>query len=95
MTDRIEQRAHDALADNFADRVENGPGLRFSTKTAAIAKCPAGVHVLRTGLGAMGVGTMWCPTRQDDVDDEMWAELPVEDCNGKRAFGPACPVEKK
>ncbi len=77
---KVDERADEALAHNFSEFMEKGPGLRHSTRTAAIAKCPRGVHVLRTGLGAMGVGTMWVGALPDDLSDPLFAELPVERC---------------
>lgn len=70
------QAADEAVAHNLADVFENGPRLAWGRKTAPIAIDRPRRRVLKTGLGAMGVGTMWIP-----YDDELaeWADLPEED----------------
>lgn len=48
-----------ALAHNFADVMEHGPRLSYNRRTAVGATCQATGRMLLTGLGGMGVGTMW------------------------------------
>jgi hypothetical protein len=46
-------------ADNFADFLIRGPGLRRSYGTYIVARCPSKNQILIGRLGAMGVGEMW------------------------------------
>ena len=69
-----------AYAHNLADVFENGPGLRWGRKTAALAIDRRRGYVLKTGLGAMGVGTMWCSYTDEDPE---WADLPERDSTGQ------------
>ncbi len=75
----VDERAEEALTHNALRYLQDSrPGIRFGNKTAQIAKCKNGCHALHTGLGAMGVGTMWgC----SDKLDEMWDQLPIEECD--------------
>ena len=49
--------AKEALSHNIEEFMEKGPGLRSTTLTAVVARAPG--KSLVTGLGGMGVGTMW------------------------------------
>lgn len=69
----MNEQAHEAIAHNLADVFENGPRLSWSRKTAAIAIDRGNKRVLKTGFGALGVGTMW--VKYDDEPAE-WANLP-------------------
>lgn len=80
MSTPTDARVAEALAHNVAEFMEKGPGLRHSTRIATAAKCPAGNHVLRTGLGGLGVGSMWLAASAEDKADPLWEELPVEAC---------------
>ena len=73
------QAAEDAIAHNLADVFENGPRLAWGRKTAPIAIDRQRKYVLKTGWGAMGVGTMW--VTYDDEPAE-WADLPERDSTG-------------
>lgn len=64
-------------AENMADVMENGPGLRYSMNTWIIAKSHDGRFAYRGGLGAMGCGEMWCVATDEDRADPEWAEAPV------------------
>lgn len=46
-------------ADNLAEFMEHGPGLRLSTRTWVLARDPEKKQVQLGGLGAFGVGRMW------------------------------------
>lgn len=78
---RAMKKVDEALAHNFEEFLEHGPGLRYSTQTAVAARCPTGKHVLVTGLGGMGIGSMWHPASdyREKLGD-LWSELPVEQC---------------
>ncbi len=67
-----------------------GEGLRFGLQSTCIARCAAGTHVLRGGLGAMGVGQMWGFASEAEQRDPDFAGLPVQSCHG---FGLAPIVE--
>jgi len=73
--DRLRAEADEALAHNIADVLENGPRLAWGRKTAAVAIDRQNRRVLKTGFGALGVGTMWV-----DYDEEPaeWADLPEQ-----------------
>lgn len=73
------QAVDEAIAYNVADVMENGPRLTRNRKTAALAIDRAKCRVLKTGLGALGVGTMWCT--YDDEDPE-WVDVPEQDSTG-------------
>lgn len=62
-----------------------GHGIRVGLQTTCIARCATGKHVLKTGLGAMGVGTMWFTAGRESEDPDF-AALPVEDCHGLGIF---------
>lgn len=87
MSERTDARVSEALAHNAREFMEKGPGLRYSTQVATAARCPTGKHILRTGLGGMGVGSMWFGATEEDRADSLWGELPVERCQpiGERA----------
>lgn len=74
------EAADEALAHNVADVIENGPRLAWTRKTAEIGIDRMNRRVLTTGLGALGVGTMWVA-----YDDEVaeWADLPERDSTGE------------
>lgn len=74
------EKADEALAHNLADVFENGPRLAIGRKTAELAIDRQNKYVLMTGLGAMGVGTMWCAY---DTELAEWADLPEEDSTGQ------------
>lgn len=87
-------KADEAIRNNVARFMERGPGLYTDTETAWIAKCPTGRHALKTGLGGMGVGTMWmwahpngdfAQPRGAELDS-VWDELPIEACVGPGAL---------
>lgn len=82
MTDKPawRERADEAIAHNLADVFEHGPRLSSNRKHAEFAIDRANKRVLVTGLGAMGVGTMWCPY---ETEDPAWADLPEEDSTGQ------------
>ena len=64
----------DHLARNFEKVLADGPGLRYDYETRAVARGD-GV-VLKSGLGAMGLGQMWV---RADTDDPRYAALPYVD----------------
>lgn len=66
----------EVLDHNFKDVLENGPGLRNSRQTTCIARCPNNKHLLHTGLGAHGLGSMWFAVKADDGSVE---DLPIQD----------------
>ena len=69
-----------ALAHNLTDVLEHGPRLSYDRRTAVGATCCATQRMLLTGLGAMGVGTMWVDFKKrkagnaPDFADEQSAE---------------------
>lgn len=79
------EAADEAVAYNVADVFENGPRLSWNRKTAELAIDRANKRVLMTGLGAMGVGTMWVDYDTLLVDEEKpeWADLPERDSTGE------------
>lgn len=98
MAKSVEQRASEAVNYNV-DRYlsDPRPGIRTGTRSAQIAKCKNGCHGLHTGLGAMGVGTMWGSA---DKSDEMWDQLPVQECDcedptGLRKLADALEAHRK
>ena len=56
---KYEKQIKESLDNNLKLVMENGPGLYVWLRTHFIAKCPTGKHVLKGGLGCMGVGQMW------------------------------------
>lgn len=70
-----------AIAEKKAlDVAENGPRLMYGQGIWLAAKCPTGKHELHGGLGAMGVGQMWCPANPAHRGTPEWDALPVERC---------------
>ena len=69
------EEADEAIAHNLADVAENGPRLAWGRKTAVIAIDRAHKRVLETGLGVLGVGTMWVSY---DSERKEWGELPEQ-----------------
>ena len=71
-----------ALAYNMDDVMEHGPRLSYNRRTAVGATCLATKRMLLTGLGGMGVGTMWvefdkrragkAPNFSDESTAEHW-----------------------
>ena len=82
------ERADEAIAHNLADVLAGGPRLAWGRKTAEVAIDRRRGYVQTTGLGAMGVGTMW---RRYSNEDPEWADLPEEDSTGQ--FGAETPEE--
>lgn len=72
--------ADGAVRENLADVLENGPAIRFGRRIAVAAKCPTGKHSLHTGLGAMGVGSMWGNATDEERESLEWEALPVKQC---------------
>ena len=58
-----------------------GQGLRFGLQSTCVARCASGIHVLRGGLGAMGVGQMWGWASEVEQRDDEFAALPVQSCH--------------
>lgn len=67
------------MEDLFRRNRKTEPTLQRS-ETVLVAKCKTGRHVLRGGLGALGVGRMWFRASAEDEKDELWEELPTEEC---------------
>ena len=65
----------DRAANNLAEFVALGPGLRHSTRIWVIAKDIAVEKMLLGGLGSLGVGRMWSPAEGWD-EDPTYAEAP-------------------
>lgn len=59
-------------------RLEGGSWRRY--ELVLVAVCPSGLHVLRAGCGVAGVGRMWYAATPADREDELWSELPVQQC---------------
>lgn len=72
--------ADEAIAHNLADVFENGPRLAWGRKTAALAIDRRNRRILQTGLGALGVGTMWCTYGEEKPE---WADLDEQDSTGE------------
>jgi hypothetical protein len=70
----------EVLANNARHVAKHGPGLSYSIHAATAARCPTGKHILRTGLGGMGAGSMWVGATDEDRADPLWGELPVGRC---------------
>ncbi len=64
-------------AENIADVLANGPGLRYTRNTWIIAKSEDGKMVFRGGLGGMGIGEMWCQVYEEDFTDPEYINAPV------------------
>ena len=76
----MNEAADEVIANNLADVLANGPRLTWGRKTAAIAIDRPHQRVLETGLGALGVGTMWIEYTSERKE---WAELPEQDSTGQ------------
>lgn len=74
---------NEALANNVAEFMEDGPGLRITTRTWIAARDDVNGYVLLCGLGGMGVGTMWTQIKlRDDgtpyrQEDSGWDDAPI------------------
>jgi hypothetical protein len=64
------------LAENVRDVLDRGPRLRTGRNTWIEARDTRG-YVLKGGLGAMGVGTMWFAETERDRSDPTYAEAPI------------------
>jgi hypothetical protein len=64
----------------------NGPRIFYGQGHFVHAKCKTGKHILRGGLGALGVGQMWFETTDDDRNAPEFGPLPVTPCEG-------CPAD--
>jgi hypothetical protein len=80
----FQKRIRGVINHNVGEFMRMGPGLRYTTKIAKAAKCPSGLHVLETGLGAMGVGSLWRASTLEDKADPEWDVMPVQsdECSG-------------
>lgn len=76
-------KVDEAIAHNVADVFEHGPRLAFGRRTAALAIDREHKRVLLTGLGALGVGTMWIDYAWRDEEEPEWADLPERDSTGE------------
>lgn len=77
------------MEELFRKHREEGPNwLRF--EYALVARCASGRHVLVAGVGRAGVGRMWRAVQDGDDKDELWGELPVQQCVGLGMRDP-CP----
>jgi hypothetical protein len=88
---------HARLENNLDDVVARGPRLSVNRSTWIVARCETGEHILRGGLGGMGVGEMWTNRTHrhtnadgsmtyDDDSDPTWPEAPIVE----RAGCPRC-----
>lgn len=80
MSYQTDERVNQALDHNLGEVMRDGPRLTYTKQVENGARCPSGKHVLRCGLGAMGVGQMWGSSVEQAVKDPLWKELPVEPC---------------
>lgn len=90
---------HARRENNLDDVADRGPRLSVNRSTWIVARCETGEHILRGGLGAMGVGEMWVNRNHrhehadgsvtpDDDADPTWPDAPIVE----RAECPRCDV---
>ncbi len=72
----LNQKVKEDLEHNVKVFMEDGPHLSRKYKTNNIAICKTNKCVLITGLGCMGVGTMWFPNQEG----EETSHLPIGKC---------------
>lgn len=78
MTKKRRKSEQEVLDHNIKDVLENGPGLRYGRQSTYTWRCKNNKHVVQTGLGCMGVGTMWVTIGKDeDVSDVPLVEHAV------------------
>ena len=81
---------------NIDEFMEKGPGLRTTTRSWVLRRCPNG-HSELGGLGGMGIGVMWFSDHYSDgrvavhTKDQTYAEAPVE--TGDAACGVCHPFD--
>lgn len=71
-TEEIEE----ALAGNIAEFMEKGPGLRTSTAVWVCAVDEVNGLTYLSGLGGMGVGSMWSTTQDYHRGYTGWDDAP-------------------
>lgn len=87
MSDVITADSVEAVSIRVAKALDvavNGPRIFYGQGCFVVAKCKTGKHILRGGLGALGVGQMWFETTDDDRNAPEFDHLPVtlcEDCS--------------
>lgn len=80
MSDRVRKRTDDHIRAN-TEEVLLREGLGFPSRpVVSVARCESGNHVLKAGLGFLGVGKSWYTATDADRKDELWEELPVRPC---------------
>lgn len=77
----------EAQAENVADFIENGPGLRYGRNTWIVARDPKRGVILIGGLGGMGIGEMWFAENESHRDEIGYSEAKIIDTGTKRLFG--------
>ncbi len=80
MSDETDARVEQAMQHNAEEFMRDGPRLTFTKEIENGARCPTSRHVLRVGLGAIGVGQMWGDATDQRAQDPLWNELPVQGC---------------
>lgn len=97
----IHQNINEVLTHNLANYMEHRPGMKTRYRTARIGKCASEKHILVTGLGEMGVGTMWSARNLDEdiVNLPILANCVICECLSKGhnncTSGLYCSVELK
>lgn len=81
MSERDEQIER-LQAENVAEFMELGPGLRTSTRVWVVARDRERGRVLLGGLGAMGVGEMWFVDADRYVNYVGYDDAPEGDSRG-------------
>ncbi len=66
----------EALNENFQKVLKDGPRLRMDYNTPVLKRCGEG-HILLTGLGGMGLGTMWVHERESHKDYIGYVEAEI------------------
>lgn len=77
-TDR-EKIIAESANHNLAELIEQGPGLRYSTRTWVLAKDSKRKRVLLGGLGCMGCGQMWFDDKDKYKEDPTYKDAPEQE----------------
>ena len=79
-----DQIIEESATANLSEFMEHGPGLRWSTRSWAVAKDTANNRVKLGGLGCMGVGEMWfdLDVVPHYTEDPTFADAPEQDSTG-------------
>lgn len=80
----------DDINHNIGMFMRDGPKLRMDYRTPVLQWCSIHNRMLLTGVGSMGIGTMWCDIWSDDVHERYALTPELDACRDMTYSGERC-----